>query len=324
MATKKRKKEVGDKEEYSIYDLPGVGEVTAEKLIEAGFDTLEAIATASVYELKETVGLTESQALKIITAAREMLKMGFLTGIEVLERRSKIRRITTGSKNLDTLLGGGIETQAITEFAGEFGSGKTQICHQLSVNVQLPEDKGGLNKSAIYIDTENTFRPERIMQMAKALNLDEKKVLENITYARAYSSDQQMLLIDKVKEIIREKNVGLIIIDSLTSLFRAEYIGRGALAERQQKLNKHLHALQKLAETYNIAIVVTNQVVAKPDIIFGDASIPIGGHIVGHTCTYRIFLRKAKGGKRIARIIDAPHLPEGEIVFSITNDGIRD
>ncbi len=323
MATKKKKKEK-DVDEYTIYDLPGVGESTAEKLIEAGFDTLESIATASVYELKELVGLTESQALKIITAAREMLKMGFLTGIEVLERRSNIKRITTGSKNLDKLLGGGIETQAITEFAGEFGSGKTQICHQLSVNVQLPEDKGGLGKGAIYIDTENTFRPERIIQMAKALGLDERKTLENIVYARAYSSDQQMLLVDKVKEIIRSKNIGLIIIDSLTSLFRAEYIGRGALAERQQKLNRHLHSLQKIAETYNIAVVVTNQVVAKPDAIFGDLSVPIGGHIVGHTCTYRVFLRKAKGGKRIARMMDAPHLPEGEVVFSITNEGIRD
>ncbi len=307
-----------------IEELPGIGPVTAEKLKEAGYKTIESIAIATVAELKEVAGIGEETAKKIIDAARESLRMGFMTGVEVLKKREQMKRITTGSKELDRLLGGGIETQAITEFFGEFGSGKTQICHQLSVNVQLPEEKGGLGKGAIYIDTENTFRPERIIQMAKALELDPNEVLENIIVARAYNSDHQMLLAMKAEEIIKEKNIGLIIVDSLTSHFRSDYSGRGTLAERQQKLNRHMHFLQKLADIYNLAVVVTNQVMAKPDMFFGDPTTPIGGHIVGHTSTFRVYLRKSKGGKRIARLVDSPNLPEGEVIFFVTEEGIRD
>ncbi len=222
-------------------------------------------------------------------------------------------------------MGGGIDTQAITELFGKFGSGKTQLGHQLSVNVQLPKKEGGLDGTAIFIDTENTFRPERIQQMASALGLDPNETLKNIHVARAYNSDHQMLLAEKAAELANEYGTRLVVIDSLTAHFRAEYVGRGTLAERQQKLNRLLHILQRrLSDPYNIAVVVTNQVMARPDIVFGDPTTPIGGHIVGHTATYRIYLRKGKGDKRIARLIDSPSLPEGECVFEVTTDGIKD
>ncbi len=308
----------------TIEDL-GLDYEIVEKLKSNGYNTLESIATARVEDLKEILGIPEQIVREIIYLAMKNVDVHIITGLEALEKRKSIKRITTGSKSLDELLGGGIQTKTITEFAGEFGSGKTQICHQLSVNVQLPEDKGGLNKSAIYIDTENTFRPERIMQMAKALNLDDKKVLENIIVARVFSVDQQIFLVEnKLEELIQQKDAGLIVVDSLTSLFRAEYIGRGMLAARQQKLNKHIHDLSRIADMYDIAVVVTNQVMARPDTFFGEPTIPIGGHIVGHGCNYRVFLRKAKGGKRIARIIDAPDLEEREATFVIVSDGIRD
>lgn len=307
-----------------IEELKGVGSATAEKLREAGFKTIEAIAVASPLELKEIAGIGEGAAIRIINAAREAMNMGFMTGVEVLEKRKTMKKITTGSKELDNLLGGGIETQAITELFGEFGSGKTQICHQLAVNVQLPEDKGGIGKTAIYIDTENTFRPERIIQMAQAYDLEPEKVLESITVARAYNSDHQMLIVEKSEEIIKEKNVGLIVVDSLTSHFRSDYSGRGMLADRQQKLNRHMHALQRMADIYNLAVVVTNQVMARPDFFFGDPTAPIGGHIVGHSSTFRVYLRKSKGGKRVARLIDSPSLPEGEAIFTVLAEGIRD
>ncbi|MEA3254979.1 MAG: DNA repair and recombination protein RadA, partial [Candidatus Altiarchaeota archaeon] len=236
-----------------------------------------------------------------------------------------IGKITTGSKELDKLIGGGVETQAITELYGKYGSGKTQIGHQLAVTVQLPKDKGGLNRSAIYIDTENTFRPERIQQMAKALGMDPKKVLGNIHVARAYNSDHQMLLAEKASELAGEYNVGLVVVDSLTAHFRVEYAGRGTLAGRQQKINRHMHLLQRrLGDLYNTAIVVTNQVMSRPDVFFADPTTPIGGHIVGHTATFRIYLRKSKGDKRIARLIDSPNMPEGECVFEVTTDGVKD
>ncbi len=307
-----------------IEELKGVGSATAEKLREAGFKTIEAIAVASPLELKEIAGIGEGAAIRIINAAREAMNMGFMTGVEILEKRKTMKKITTGSKELDNLLGGGIETQAITELFGEFGSGKTQICHQLAVNVQLPEDKGGIGKTAIYVDTENTFRPERIIQMAQAYELDPEKVLESITVARAYNSDHQMLIVEKSEEIIKERNVGLIVVDSLTSHFRSDYSGRGMLADRQQKLNRHMHTLQRMADIYNLAVVVTNQVMARPDFFFGDPTAPIGGHIVGHSSTFRVYLRKSKGGKRVARLIDSPSLPEGEAIFTVLAEGIRD
>ncbi len=308
----------------SIEDLPGVGPATAEKLREMGFQTVESIAVASIGELKDA-GLTDTSAEKIINAARESLKMGFETGLEYMEKRKAVGRVLTGSKELDNLLGGGIETGSITEFYGQFGSGKTQIGLQSAVNVQLPVEKGGLNGTAVYIDTEGTFRPERIMQMAAAKNLDPKEVLKNIMVARAYNSDHQMLLAEKAGEIAEERNVRLVVVDSLTSHFRSEYSGRGELAPRQQKLNRHLHSLQRdLADMHNIAVIVTNQVMSNPGMMFGDPTTPIGGNIVGHLSTYRVYLRKSKGNKRIARLVDSPCLPEGECVFEVTANGIGD
>jgi DNA repair protein RadA len=307
-----------------LEELPGIGATTAEKLKEAGFTTIESIAVANPIEIKEIGGIGEAGAAKVINSARDSMEMRFMTGTEVLEKRKTMKKISTSSSVLDGLLGGGIETQAITEFFGEFGSGKTQICHQLAVNVQIPDEDSGLGKAVIYVDTENTFRPERIIQMAEGAGLDPESMLENIIVARAYNSDHQMLIIDQAESLIKEKNVGVIVVDSLTSHFRADYAGRGMLAGRQQKLNRHMHDLQKLSDIYNLAVVVTNQVMARPDFFFGDPTTPIGGHIVGHSSTFRIYLRKSKGGRRVARLIDSPSLPEGEAIFSVVKEGVTD
>ncbi len=313
------------KEVVSIEDLPGVGPATAEKLVEAGFSDLMSLAVATPAMLKEAADVGEATAMKIIMAAREAADVGgFETGLEVMKRREGLKKLTTGSQQLDDMLGRGLETQAITEFYGEFGSGKTQIAHQLAVNVQLPEDKGGLGGHAVYIDTENTFRPERIKQMATAQELDPDEVLSRIHVARAFNSDHQILLVDKAGELAKEYPVKLLIIDSLTAHFRAEFIGRGALSDRQQKLNIHMHALQRFADVNNAVVYVTNQVQTNPGIMFGDPTRPIGGNIVGHTATYRVYIRKSKGEKRIARLVDSPSLPEREVVISVTEAGIRD
>ena len=317
-------------EEDNIYDddiskLPGVGPATAEKLRDSGYVDILSIAVSSPSELADAAEIGESTASKIILNARKQADIGgFETGKTLLEKRAKIGRLTSGSKTFDELLGGGFESQAIIELFGEYGSGKTQIAHQLCVVVQLSEEKGGLNGHAFYIDTENTFRPERIIQMAEAYDLDPDETLSKIHVARAYNSSHQMLLVDKVRELSKEVPARLLVVDSLTAHFRAEYVGRGALADRQQKLNKHMHDLLRWSDLNNGVVCVTNQVAAKPDAFFGDPTRPIGGHIVGHTATFRIYLRKSKGPKRIARLIDSPHLPEGEAVFTITDKGIRD
>ena len=309
-----------------IDDLPGVGPAIAEKLTDSGYTDMMSIAVSSPKELSDVADIGETVAAKIIQAARKTADVGsFETGVALLERRSKVGCITTGSKSFDELMGGkGFESQAITEFFGEFGSGKTQIVHQMCVNAQLPEEKGGLNSHVFYIDTENTFRPDRIKQMTEAYDLDTDEILSKIHVARAYNSSHQMLLAEKVNELSKEFSARLLIVDSLTSHFRAEFVGRGALADRQQKLNKHMHALLRWGDLNNGAVLVTNQVSSKPDAFFGDPTRPIGGHIVGHTATFRLYLRKSKGGKRIARLIDSPHLPEGEAVFSVSEKGIRD
>jgi len=310
--------------EDELRKIPGVGDKTLQKMRESGYDNLMSIAAALTADLVEASGLGEETAAKIINAARSKLKMGFEPASEVLKKRESIAKITTGSKSLDDLLGGGVETQAILEAYGAFGSGKSQIAHQLSVNVQLPKEQGGLEGKAIFIDTEQTFRPERILDMSKALEMDPQKALENIFIARAYNSDHQILLAEKAEEILKKEPVKIIIVDSLTASFRSDYTGRGTLANRQQKLNRHIHHLQKLADVYNVAIYVTNQVMSNPAIMFGDPTAPIGGHIVGHQATYRLYLRRSKENKRIAKLIDSPWLPEGETVFTVGKEGVRD
>lgn len=307
-----------------LEDISGVGPKLAEKLKELGFNDPMSIAVASPGELASILEIGEATAIKIINNTREMLEIGFTPADKVWEQRQKIGKIKTCSKALDELLGGGIETQAITEVYGAFGSGKSQLGFQLSLNVQLPEEKGGLNGNCMFIDTEATFRPDRISQMAKAIGLDPVHALKNIFVARAYDSDHEMFLIEKASDTITQKKIKLLIIDSLTSHFRSDYTGRGELAPRQQKLNRLLHNLQRLADSLNIVVFVTNQVLANPAILFGDPTTPIGGHVLAHQATYRVYLRKSSGEKRIGRMMDSPNLPPGECVFKITPDGVRD
>ncbi|MDD1739369.1 MAG: DNA repair and recombination protein RadA [Methanothrix sp.] len=298
-----------------LEDLPGVGPATAEKLREAGFGSVEAIAVASPGELVAAAEVGEATAAKIIAGARQAADVGgFETGDQILERRKLVGKITTGSKGFNELMGGGMETQSIVELYGEFGSGKTQVAHQLAINVQLPVEMGGLGGSAVIIDTENTFRPERIAQMVRGLppspdgrSWEPDEFLKNISVARAFNSNHQILLAESAMDLAEksrssERPVRLLIVDSVTAHFRAEYVGR---------LN-------------NALILVTNQVMSKPDTFFGDPTKPVGGHVLGHTATFRLYLRKSKGEKRIAKLVDSPNLPDGEAVFTVTTDGVKD
>jgi DNA repair protein RadA len=304
--------------------LDGVGPTVAKKLEDCGYATIEAIAAATIKELSGVAGLGKSTAEKIIASAQRLAEIGLETADVLWQKRQTIERISTSSRELDALLGGGIETGSMTEFAGAFRSGKTQICHQLCVNVQLPQDQGGCAGKAAYIDTEGTFRPERIINMAQPHGLDPNDALKNIIVGRAYNSDHQMLLVQQIQDSPDFKDVKVLIVDSLIGHFRAEYLGRGMLAERQQKLNKHLHELLKLAEIHNVAVITSNQVHATPDVFFGPSDRPTGGHIVAHAAQTRVYLRKSKGERRIASLIDSPYLPEGEALFVIAATGITD
>jgi DNA repair protein RadA len=336
-----------------LQDLPGVGPATSDKLTDAGFESYQAIAVASPGEMSNTADVGESTAADIINAARDAADIGgFETGSTVLERREQIGKLTWGVPEVDDLLGGGVETQSITEVYGEFGAGKSQVTHQLAVTVQLPREHGGLEGSAIFVDSEDTFRPERIDDMVRGLDdtvieelLERRDIdgvpgdddtmnellesfLDRIHVAKAFNSNHQILLAEKAKELASEQQdtefpVRLLCVDSLTAHFRAEYVGRGKLAERQQKLNKHLHDLMRIGDLYNTAVLVTNQVSANPDSYFGDPTQPIGGNILGHTSTFRMYLRKSKNDKRIVRLVDAPNLADGEAVMRVKDAGLK-
>lgn len=292
--TEKIKKAVsGEKEkteevtkEPQLTDLPGIGPAVAAKLEGAGIYDMMSLAVMGPTELGDAAGVSPAVARKAIQAARNMLDLGFTDGLEYAKKRDNVMHITTGSNSFNELLGGkGVESRAITEGFGAYGSGKTQLASTLAVNVQLPLERGGVNGKCVFIDTEGTFRPARIKQISEGLGANPEKVLKNIFVARAFNSDHQILLLEKITEMIKAgEPIKLVIVDSLTAHFRAEYSGRGQLADRQQKLNKYLHNLMKLAEQHNLAIYVTNQVMANPAQMFGDPTTAIGGHIVGHAC----------------------------------------
>lgn len=317
------------KEDLDLESLEGVGAVTAQKLKDSGVRSVLDLAVRGPSEVAEITGWDLRKATDLCNTARiKLVELGklekdFVSATELYKKRQSVERITTGCKNLDDLLAGGIETQAITEFYGEFGSGKTQLCHTLCVTVQQPRDQGGLEANAVYIDTENTFRPERLVGIAEGRGRDPDTTLQGVTVGKAYNSAHQELIISELGEYIESNRIKLVIVDSAVAHYRAEFLGRATLAERQQRLNRMLHLLLRTAEAHNVAIVFTNQVQSTPDVFFGDPSKPTGGHVVGHTSTYRIYLRKA-GKNRIARMVDSPYHPEREVIFVLNEKGVDD
>ncbi|KAJ3351205.1 recombinase rad51 [Allomyces javanicus] len=310
--------------------LEGMGGITAtdvKKLAEQGYHTIEAVAYTPKKTLITIKGISEAKADKIIAEASKMVPMGFRTATDVHARRAELVHITTGSSELDKLLGGGFETGSITEIFGEFRTGKTQLCHTLAVTCQLPIEMGGGEGKCLYIDTEGTFRPERCLAVAERYDLAGEEVLENIAYARAYNSDHQTALLIQASAMMAESRYALLIVDSATALYRTDFSGRGELSARQTHLARFLRALLRLADEFGIAVVMTNQVVAQVDggaMFTADPKKPIGGNIMAHASTTRLFLRKGRGETRICKIYDSPCLPEAEAMFAIAAEGITD
>ena len=314
--------------DVGLDNLNGVGPKTKEKLIEGGIDSIMGLAVALPSDVEEILGGKETATTLIFSArqyleSKGLLEKQFILASEFLQKRKEMLRVTTGSKNLDDLLLGGVETQSLTEFYGDFGSGKTQICHTLCVTCQLPPDQGGLGGGAIYIDTEGTFRPERLVQIAEAKGLDASEILQKVILCKVYNSSHLELVVRGLSRFIEKYKAKLLIVDSIISLHRAEFIGRGTLANRQQRLNKMIHRLLRLTEIFNIAVVVTNQVQSKPDTFFGDPTRPAGGNVIAHACTYRIYLRKS-GKERKATIVDSPLHPYSDTRFKVTDKGVED
>jgi len=305
-----------------IEELKGISDDMKKRLVEAGYKYVESVATETPANLALVLETKVNVAGRIISICRQQFKPTLITGLEFKEHFESLPRIPTGSEALDELLNGGILMEALTEFAGGYGSGKTQTCFTLSVMVQQEP----INGSVIFIDTERTFRGNRIEEIARARGIKEN-VLENIYVIPAETSDKLILTIDALRNVIREFNktherkIKLVIVDSLISPFRADFVGRSELPIRQQKLGHVLKELQRIAKEFSLAVVFTNQVVATPDA-FGKI-IPTGGHVLAHVAQYRLFFRKSKENKRIIRIIDAPDIPEQETVIRISEKGIE-
>ncbi|CAI2176665.1 4750_t:CDS:10 [Funneliformis geosporum] len=305
----------------------GINSSDIAKLKSAGICT--AIHMTTRRNLCKIKGLSEAKVDKLKETASKLQSASFMTGTEYSQIRLKVMHISTGSKALDSLLGGGVPTMSITEAFGEFRTGKTQIAHTLCVVAQLPSNMGGTNGKAAFIDTEGTFRPERIRSIAARFGIDQEAALENILFARAFTSEHQMeLIIELAARFSEEKGVyRLLIIDSIIALFRTDYAGRGELAERQQKLNIMLSRLTKISEEYNVAVYITNQVQADPGsnmMFVSDPRKPIGGHVLAHASTVRLYLRKGRGDERIAKVYDSPDMPEAEAPYTISAGGIID
>lgn len=326
---------ISDDEEESLFqdiDLlqnHGINVADIKKLKQSGICTIKGVQMTTRKKLCTIKGISEAKMEKIKEAANKLCDPGFLTALEYADKRKQVFRITTGSQELDKLLGGGMESMAITEAFGEFRTGKTQLSHTLCVTSQLPGANGYTGGKVVFIDTENTFRPDRLRAIADRFNLDQNAVLDNVLYARAYTSEHQYELMDFVAAKFYEESgvFKLLIVDSIMALFRVDFSGRGELADRQQKLAQMLSRLQKIAEEYNVAVFVTNQMTADPGATMSfqaDPKKPIGGNILAHASTTRISLRKGRGETRIAKIYDSPDLPESEATFAITGGGIND
>ena len=320
--------------DLEIQDIDGVGPTTAMKLkesgsVSAGIVSVMELAVTSAEELSVDLNSSKESAAAFIMSAQKLLRDSnliqkeFVTADAALEKRRSMLRCSTGSRALDELLLGGIETQAVTEFYGEFGSGKSQICHTLCATARQPTESGGMDSGVIYIDTEGTFRPERVEQIARARGLDHRHVLKSVAVCKVYNSSHLELIVKDLGKYVNDFNAKLVIIDGIISLHRAEFAGRGTLADRQQRLNGMLHKIIRLAEIFNIAVVITNQVLSSPDTFFGDPTKAAGGNIIAHSSTYRVYLRKS-GENRVAKMMDSPYHPYSDTRFTINEKGADD
>ena len=291
------------------------------RLIDAGYDTIDLIVSASVDEIHKITSIPKREVKELIHKANSMSEYSFETAASLYRLQKDRIRLSTGNISLDKILGGGVETGSITEFYGEFITGKTQISLQLAVNTALPKTSGGLGAKVIYIDTEGSFNAERVRQLCSRWDIDPKDILSNIMVGRAYTTDMQISMVENIIRINRNKEIKLVIIDSLTSNFRAEYIGKDALIDRQQKLNHHIQQLSRMANIFEFAVVVTNQVMST----FDHGIKPVGGNILAHGTTHRVHLSKfiPSSGKRMAKLVASSALPDKGCEFLITGIGIE-
>ncbi|OIR58962.1 MAG: RecA family ATPase Dmc1 [Amphiamblys sp. WSBS2006] len=305
----------------------GVAAADVQKLRAGGICTVKGIQMVGRKSLLKIKGMSEAKVDKIKEITQKISSCGFVSAMDYSVKRQQVFRVSTGGGDLDQLLGGGIESMSITEVFGEFRTGKTQLCMTMCVTAQLIETQSGERGKVAFIDTEGTFRPGRIKEIAERFGIPPEEALENVLFARAFNTEHQMDLLTSLSAMFAEEigRYRLLIVDSIISLFRTDFSGRGELGERQQKLNKMLNALMRISEEYNVAVFITNQMMSDPGAgmsFVPDPKKPVGGHVLAHASATRIALRKGRNETRVAKIHDSPDLPEAEATYAITQYGI--
>ena len=313
-----------------IKDLKGVGSKTAKNLKENGRGTIRKLATANPDTLPDHTTLGEKKSKDLVMKAREALRGGnrYQNGLDFEKEQQNMGTISTGSDNFDNLMKGGIGVEYLTEAYGLSSSGKTQLAFQLCVNAQKPEGEGGADNGdqVIFIDVEETFRADRIRQMAEAMDMDPDEVLGNIHVTRPTDLSDQELAISEARQLDLD-DVALIVIDSLVGHVRSEFEGREEYGERADRLGNMLAELGKMAsgETgHEIAVFYTNQAGKDPAVQYGDPVYAYGPSTLEHQSSFRLRL-DARGGKGYnAELVDSPNIPPGDIYYDIYPEGIRD
>ena len=314
--------------DYSVDQLEGVGAVTKKKLEAFGLTSIIDICVRGSKEVSEIAGVDKHKADSWVFGCQKILEeKGFIrksdmSTVELMEYQENLPAIETKAKGVDDLLGGGIKPEATYEVYGEFGSGKTQFCNSLTVETI----HNGQN--VIWIDCEDTFKPRRIVEilMARGYVEDKEEALEYINriyYFYCPNTEQLMGTINNLSNILMEKAPPLLILDGAIGQFREEYLGRGTLAERQMQLARLMTHLKNISYYFRNTVVFTNQVQSDPAMMFGDPIKPIGGNVVGHASTYRIYFKKS-GKKRVARMVDSPEHPQADAEFVLGVEGIKD
>jgi len=317
-----------DLKELSVKALPEISPTVVKKLKVMGVETIPDLAVINPEDLINNVNLKREAAGQLILQAQDWLRekeiigKSFVPATAEYERRNSLLRLKTGSEKFDTLLQGGFEVGSTYEIYGEFGSGKSQVAHSLAVRALKPVEQGGLgSNSVIFLDTEGTFRPERIVEIAEANGMDAKETLGKIYVNRILNASNLELTVKQLGKWVSEYGTKMLIIDSIIAAHRAEFSGRGTLYDRQNRLEKLLHHLTNIAHVYGVLVLFTNQVMASPDVMFGDPIKPTGGNVVAHSSTYRIYIRKA-GINRVIKIVDSPNHPYSDVKISIGKGGI--
>ena len=291
--------------------VSGVGPAAAKKLREAFVTTAELLAVQNPVELQKKTKLGEGTIEKIVRNARILLGMhGFKSGLEVEKEMESKARLKTGIEKMDDALFGGIEVGSLVEIYGPARGGKTQVSAHLAARAQLPRDQGGLEGRVLWLDTESSFKPYTIRANALRWGLDPDISLGNVGRAEIFLSDQIQEIFESIPQLCAEQDYVLVVVDSFTGLFRAEYTGLESLRIRQQEMNALLNQMRRTAKATDAVFVYTNQVMSKISAYGGYDNAPIGGHILSHASDYRFYTRRTKEDKRKIQLIDNAGLPE--------------